>query len=295
MLIEIQNFITFIHQVKKASKNTELSYQRDLMKLAGYLEAQGITEIYRVTRTSLQSYILELESQGKAPTTVSRSIASMKAFFAFALEQGYTRQNPASALKPPHVEKKMPGVLSVEDVDRLLAQPSADTPKEIRDKAMLELLYATGIRVSELISLKMTDLNLELRYIRSMTHGRERMVPFGQTACFALENYLENGRPAFVRNGADQILFTNCSGGPMSRQGFWKIIKSYSRRAGIAEDITPHTLRHSFAVHMIAGGADLRAVQEMLGHSDISTTQMYVSMAHNREWLKASYEAHPRK
>lgn len=295
MLIEIQNFITFIHQVKKASRNTELSYQRDLMKLAEYLEDQGITEVSRVTKTSLQSYILEMENQGKAPTTISRSIASMKAFFAFALEQGYTDHNPASTLKPPRVERKIPGILSVEDMDRLLSQPSADTPKEIRDKAMLELLYATGIRVSELISLKQSDVNMELRYIQSMSHGHMRMIPFGSAAYKALKNYLENGRPALIRSSKDEMLFVNCSGGAMSRQGFWKIIKYYSYRAGIEVDITPHTLRHSFAVHMISGGADLRAVQEMLGHSDISTTQRYVSMVRDKEWLKASYEAHPRK
>ena len=295
MLIEIQNFITFIHQVKKASRNTELSYQRDLVKMAEYLEGQGITEPGKVTQTSLQSYVLELEGQGKAPTTISRSIASIKAFFAFALDQGYTAVNPAQSLKPPRVEKKLPEVLSVEEIDRLLSQPSGRTPKEIRDRAMLELVYATGIRVSELISLRISDVNMQLRYVSSMSHGRMRMIPFGTAAQRALADYLENGRPGLARSSGEEILFLNCSGGTMSRQGFWKILKHYAHRAGIEADITPHTLRHSFAVHMIAGGADLRAVQEMLGHSDISSTQMYVSMVRDREWLKVSYEAHPRK
>lgn len=294
MLVEIQNFVTFLHLVKRASRNTELSYQRDLVRMTEYLKQQGITEVSRVTKTSLQSYILNMEEQGKAPTTISRSIASIKAFFAFAVDQGYIKQNPALELKPPRVERKMPEILSVEDMDRLLSEPSGDSPKEIRDKAMLELLYATGIRVSELIGLQVEDINLEAQYLQTTIHDRKRMVPFGQSARRALERYMEEGRPALVRSSREPLLFTNCSGGPLSRQGFWKIIKYYTYRAGIRADITPHTLRHSFAVHMIANGADLRAVQEMLGHSDISTTQMYVSMANNREWLKASYEAHPR-
>lgn len=279
MLVEIQNFITFIHQVKKASANTEQSYRRDLLKMAEYLETQGITEVSEVTRTSLQSYVLEMEQEGKAPTTISRSIASMKAFYAFCLENGEVSHNPASMLKPPKIEKKMPRILTVAETNRLLAAPGDYYPKEIRDKAMLELLYATGMRVSELVSLNCADVHLDGGYVESHVRSRTRLIPFGKKAADAIAHYLRDGRPALSRTPEETTLFLNFSGGPMSRQGFWKILKHYCEQAEITGDITPHTLRHSVAVHMLASGKTLKRVQETLGHSDISTTQLYLMLA----------------
>ena len=189
--------------------------------------------------------------------------------------------DPSKALQPPRVERKMPEILSIAEVDLLLRQPKTDTPKGIRDKAMLEMLYATGIRVSELIHLKTQDVNLMMGYI-TCRDEKERIVPFGGPAKKALEQYLGSARAALMHGREDDVLFINCSGGPMSRQGFWKILKSYAKSAGITADITPHTLRHSFATHLLQNGADLKSVQEMMGHADISTTQM-LSLIHISE------------
>ena len=205
----------------------------------------------------------------------------------------YIAQDPAERLKAPKIEKKMPGILTVEEVTLLLNQPSGSSNKEIRDKAMLELLYATGIRVSELISLTMDDINLTSGYIRVNEGSRERIIPFGSVARQSLKNYLKNARAGMIATENEKVLFTNCSGQPMSRQGFWKVLKQYAKRAGIEEDITPHTLRHSFAAHLVENGADLHSVQEMLGHSDVSTTQIYAKLTSNR--IKEVYsKAHPR-
>ena len=276
---EIQNFISYLHNTKKTSGNTEVSYERDLKKMMRYFEGeQHITEVSRITETNLNSYMLYLENRHFAPSTVSRSVASMRAFFQYLTRERVIDKDPSEHLKPPKVEKKMPEVLTVREVDLLLAQPSQETPKGIRDKAMLELLYATGIRVSELIHLTWPDVNLSMGYITCRERDKERVIPFGSVARRALHHYLADARKVFVGNQETEVLFTNCSGKPMSRQGFWKILKGYAASAGIEKDITPHTLRHSFAAHLIQNGADVRSVQEMMGHSDISTTQMYVNM-----------------
>lgn len=276
---EIQNFISYLHNTKKTSGNTEVSYERDLKKMMRYFEGeQHITEVSRITETNLNSYMLYLENRHFAPSTVSRSVASMRAFFQYLTKERVIDKDPSEHLKPPKVEKKMPEVLTVREVDLLLAQPSQETPKGIRDKAMLELLYATGIRVSELIHLTWPDVNLSMGYITCRERDKERVIPFGSVARRALHHYLADARKVFVGNQETEVLFTNCSGKPMSRQGFWKILKGYAASAGIEKDITPHTLRHSFAAHLIQNGADVRSVQEMMGHSDISTTQMYVNM-----------------
>lgn len=293
MIVEIQNFITYLHQVKKTTANTEVSYQRDLMKMADFLNREGISDIRKVTGTSLQSFVLYMEKEGKATSTISRTIASMKAFFHYAQSLGYIKENITESLKAPKVEKKIPEILSVEEMDCLLSQPNHSSVKEVRDKAMLELLYATGIRVTELITLKITDINMTMGYITCNVRGHQRTIPFGSEAKKALHHYLKEARTSLIIDDANDYLFTNCSGDPMSRQGFWKLIKYYAKKAGITKDITPHTLRHSFAAHLVAGGADLKDVQEMLGHSDISTTQLYLSM--NRTPVKDSYSAHPRK
>ncbi len=290
---ELQSFIIYLHDVKKTSANTEISYQRDLRKLEQYLGEQGITQAEQLTATNLNSYILYLEKNGFAPSTVSRSIASIKAFSHYLQNMGVLKEDISEALKAPRIEKKMPGILSVGEVERLLAQPDNKTPKDIRDKAMLELLYATGIRVTELISLKLSEVNLKLSYIICRDGGRERIIPFGVNAKKALERYITGARDILLKGSGSDILFTNCSGSPMSRQGFWKLIKHYAKKAGITSEITPHTIRHSFAAHLVENGADLHAVQEMMGHSDISTTQLYVNL--NASRIREVYaKAHPR-
>ena len=289
----IEGFVKYLTEIKKSSKNTILSYQRDLRKFFAYLGDAGITDIKKVNNTSLNSYILYMERENFAPSTVSRNIATLKAFFNYLFKQGILEHDPAERLKAPKVEKKIPGILTVEEVTLLLSQPSGNSNKEIRDKAMLELLYATGIRVSELISLTLDDLNMTSGYIRVQEGSRERVIPFGSVAKQALKNYLSNARAGMIASDDENVLFTNCSGQPMSRQGFWKVLKQYAKRAGIEEDITPHTLRHSFAAHLVENGADLHSVQEMLGHSDVSTTQIYARITNNR--IREVYaKAHPR-
>ncbi len=286
MLSDITNFAEYLREVKKTSKNTELSYRRDLMQLSAYLEEQGITEVGKVTKTSLNSYILYLEREGKATTTISRMLASMKAFFHYEFSLGRIPKDPAELLKAPKIEKKAPTILSVEEVETLMAQPKGKKPKEIRDKAMLELLYATGIRVSELVHLELTDVNLPVGFITCKDDQKERNIPFGRTTKKALVDYLENGRETLLKGKESNWLFVNCSGKAMSRQGFWKIIKYYGEMAGIQSDITPHSLRHSFAAHLLKNGADVRAVQNMLGHSDMATTQIYTAYCSARAGQK---------
>jgi integrase/recombinase XerD len=290
---DILGFIEYLHNVKKTTDNTELSYQRDLRKMEAYFVQQNINEFSKVTYTNLNSYILYLERNGFAISTISRNIASIKALFNYLFKEGKVSSDVAELLKSPKIEKKVPDVLTIKEVELLLEQPKNSSPKEIRDKAMLELLYATGIRVTELISLKCIDVNYDMGYIVCHDKNKERVIPFGAKASAALEHYMNNARSFLVEDESNQILFTNCSGKPMSRQGFWKLIKHYAKKAGIKSEITPHTLRHSFAAHLVENGADLKSVQEMLGHSDISTTQIYASMSHNR--IREVYKkAHPR-
>ena len=292
---EIKSFIDYLEREKHASSNTQVSYCRDLMQMAAFFEEMGITEPAKVTKTALTSYMLHVEREGRAATTVSRMLASVKAFFHYEIRSGRVKGDPAELLHAPRIEKKPPVILTVEEVNRLLSQPDGTAPKEIRDKAMLELLYATGIRVSELINLRMEDVNLAVGFITCRDGQKERMVPFGRVAKDAILKYLDCGRPELLKGGESELLFTNCSGGAMSRQGFWKLIKSYGRKAGIEEDITPHTLRHSFAAHLLSNGADVRAVQTMMGHADLATTQMYMSYTGINSVRDAYRTAHPRK
>lgn len=294
MKCEIQEFIQYMHSTKGTSKNTEVSYERDLRKMEQFLGEQGVTTVIDVTSTNLNSYLLYLEREHFAASTISRSIASIRAFFQYFCQQDKINENPAEVLKAPKIEKKVPGILTVEEVDLLLCQPKKETAKGIRDKAMLELLYATGIRVSELIHIKSDEVNLRLGYITCNGNDKERVIPFGNTARNAMQIYLDGARNELMGGTESDCLFVNCSGKPMSRQGFWKVLKSYAKSAGIDKDITPHTLRHSFAAHLVQNGADLRSVQEMLGHSDISTTQIYLNMNANK--IRDVYlKAHPRK
>lgn len=257
------------------------------------MQERGINSAAAVKEQDLKAYIHVLEEQKLAAATVSRNIASIKAFFLYLFSEGKIQNDAALCLKAPKIEKKMPEILTMGEVSALLEQANGDSPKEIRDKAMLELLYATGIRVTELISLKVSDVNLPMHFIMCRDPHKERMIPFGTQAHDALERYLGGVRAEMVEDKSSEILFANCSGKPMSRQGFWKLIKFYAKKAGITADITPHTLRHSFAAHLVENGADLKSVQEMLGHSDISTTQIYANMNHNR--IREVYaKAHPR-
>ena len=290
---EIMNIISYLHNIKKTSNNTELSYKRDLGKMRQYLEENGISGLNDITEEVLDSYIVYLEENQFAAATISRNIASIKAFFHYLAKEAVIEKDISVGLKAPKIEKKMPEILTPEEVIWLLEQPKGDTPKEIRDKAMLELLYATGIRVTELITLKVSDVNLQMGFIVCRDGSKERVIPFGAAAKKAMTNYLDKARNVMLFDLQSDILFVNCSGQPMSRQGFWKLIKYYAKKAGIMADITPHTLRHSFAAHLVENGADLRSVQEMLGHSDISTTQVYATLTHNR--IREVYsKAHPR-
>lgn len=293
MLQKINEFVEYLTNVKRASKNTIASYQRDLVKLNNYLTELEIDELNGITGTNLNSYVLMIEKQGMSSATVSRNIASIKAFFLYLLKQGVITEDPSDTLKPPKIEKKAPVILSIDEVNLLLEQPNGTAPKDVRDKAMLELLYATGIRVSELINLKVNDVNLTMSFLQCHDDNKERIIPFTHETKEALSNYMNHAREAMCK-GEQDYLFTNCQGSPMTRQGFWKIIKFYSAKAGIKKDITPHTIRHSFAMHLVNNGADLKSVQEMLGHSDISTTQIYLKANANTK-LKEVYEhAHPR-
>ena len=291
---EIKHFIEYLQQEKNASKNTQVSYERDLMRMAEYMEETGIMEPGKVTKTALNSYTLSLEKEGKAAATVSRNLASIKAFFHFEFKNGVIKKDLAEGLRAPKIERRAPVILSIDEVSRLLSEPGNGTAKEMRDKAMLELLYATGIRVSELVHLRMADINIPVGFITCRDEHKERIVPFGRVARDAVLKYLEKARGELLKGSQSDWLFINCSGGAMSRQGFWKIIKYYGKKAGIEEDITPHTLRHSFAAHLLGNGADVKAVQTMMGHADLSTTQMYAAYAGNSA-LRAAYRgAHPR-
>ena len=289
----IENFIAYMHEAKNTSQNTEISYERDLKKLIRYLRSQKIQSFMDVTNTDLQGYLQELQKENLALSTISRNIASIRALYHYLVRTDKMREDPSETLRPPKLEKKMPEILSVEEVDRLLKQPDLNTPKGIRDNAMMELMYATGMRVSELIHLQVSDINLQMGYVICHDSDKERIIPIGNVSRNAILQYMEYSRGFLVKNRTEFALFTNCSGKTMSRQGFWKVLKGYAEDAGIYRDITPHTLRHSFAVHMLQNGADVKSVQEMLGHSDISSTQIYLGM--NVSKMRDVYmKAHPR-
>lgn len=294
MKCEIEEFIGYLHNTRGTSRNTEVSYERDLKKMEQFLENEGIQSVEQVTSTLLNAYILFMERKKFAASSISRSIASIRAFFQYVCQKNGWKENPADTLKAPKIEKKMPGILTVDEVDLLLKQPKENTAKGIRDRAMLELLYATGIRVSELIGLTIDDVNLKLGYLTCSTSEKERVIPFGSAAKRAVEHYMDGARAELLGEQESRFLFLNCSGKSMSRQGFWKVLKSYASAAGIEQDITPHTLRHSFAAHLVQNGADLKSVQEMMGHSDISTTQIYMNMNINKT-REVYMRAHPRK
>lgn len=289
----IAAFMVYLDEVKKKSVSTRQAYRSDLCKLQDFLKSLGVDRVEDISRTNLNSYILYLEKNNFAQTTISRNIASIKAFYHFLFREKRVSEDVAEDLKAPKIEKRMPGILTAEEVNSLLSQPSGDSAKECRDRAMLELLYATGIRVSELLSLQMSDVNLKMGFLMCGSAGRERVIPFGNKARGALMKYLASARGTMIADDAEQVLFVNCSGQPMSRQGFWKLLKQYAKKAGIDSEMTPRTLRHSFAAHLLENGADLQSVQEMMGHADISATQIYQGVS--RSNIREVYtRAHPR-
>ena len=286
-------FEKYLTEEKKASKNTLSSYLRDIRQFGTYLSNHTAIGYEAADQTMLNAYIDWLKSSGKSVATVSRSIASLKNFYTYLVGINIINKNPALALVPDKSVQKLPQILTSKEVELLLEQPECTDMKGYRDCAMLELLYATGIRVSELIALNMQDLSVSAGLVRCHGRDKERIIPLYQTAVKALTEYVEFIRPQMISDPEEESLFVNVSGERMSRQGFWKIIKSYQTKAKIEKTITPHTLRHSFAAHLLENGADLRSIQEMLGHADISSTQIYSQLV--KKQLKDVYnKAHPR-
>lgn len=294
MEILIDHFMQFLSVEKGLAANTLESYQRDLFAYTDFLKHQGVSEIGASNRSHIVSYLVTLQKKGRATATLSRNLASIRAFYQFLVRDRHLEHDPSVHLETPKIEKRLPKVLSLEEVETLLEGPDLGQPSGLRDKAMLELLYATGIRVSELVQLNMGDINLEMGFLKCMGKGsKERMIPLGKMAISVIQLYIETARLRLLKAGGGTALFVNHLGKRMTRQGFWKIIKKYALQSGITADITPHTLRHSFATHLLENGADLRSVQEMLGHADISTTQIYTHVTRSR--IKDVYaKTHPR-
>lgn len=295
---DIKAFLDYLSVEKGFSPNTITAYQNDLHQLANFIEEktkrQGFPHWSDVDRSLLLDYVLNLKERGYTSTTVARKVAAMKSFFEFLVSEGVMSYNPTMNLGSPKVGKSLPKPISVEEVRQLLQQPEKSTPEGKRDQAMLELLYASGMRVSELVSLNLSDIDLQAGYVRCLGKGsKERIIPLYSQATDSLREYLEEARPLLARRKAEKALFLNRRGERLTRQGFWQILKAYAKQASLGSEITPHTLRHSFATHMLSGGADLRSVQELLGHANISTTQVYTHLASER--IREVYDSsHPR-
>lgn len=290
----LEVFNKYLVEVKKCSTNTLSSYMRDVRQFGDYMQTHTTEDIVSATEDELSEYIDWLKGNGKSVATVSRAIASLKCMYGVLCEDGYVSENPTVKLTPEKSQHKLPQILTSKEVDLLLEQPSCTDAKGYRDRAMLELLYATGIRVSELIALNISDVNTSAGVVRCAPNTeKERLIRCILLRSKALNEYIEFVRPQMIALPTEQALFVNVSGERMSRQGFWKIIKSYQQKAHIEKTITPHTLRHSFAAHLLENGADLHSIQEMLGHSDISSTQVYSQLV--KKQLKDVYnKAHPR-
>ncbi len=291
----IDTYVTYLRDVRRMAPNTVESYARDLAGLAAFAEKRDLS-VDALGRRELESFVRSLMSGGLAPRSVARAVACVRGFYKFLALEKKLEQSPADDLQPPRAWPALPKYLDLDEVDRLLAQPDTGTPRGLRDKALIEVLYATGLRVSELVSLKASDLNLDEGYLTCMGKGdKERMVPLGHEAAEWVRRYIRDGRPHLAgKRASSPRLFVNSRGGSLSRVGFWKVLKAYGRKAGISRDISPHVLRHSFATHLLERGADLRMIQVMLGHADLSTTQIYTHVLEAR--LRAVYDRyHPRK
>ena len=288
----ISGYEMWLTQEKRASVNTLSSYLRDVRQFSRWTEEERLS-LTQVGQEDVRRYAQHLEKMGKSNATVVRSVASLKSFYTYLMCVQVVQANPAKGFTPNRVERRLPSILTSREVDLFLDQPDPTDLKGCRDKAMLELLYATGIRVSELIDLDLQDLNLSASFLRCRGRGKERIVPIYKGAVRVLAAYISNVRSKLLRDMDETALFVNMNGERMSRQGFWKIVKCYQDKAGIHKDITPHTLRHSFAAHLLENGADLKSIQEMLGHADISATQIYTQVVNQR--LRDVYSmAHPR-
>lgn len=294
MLDLIHAYETYLTKVKQASANTVCSYMRDIRQFTEWLQESEHTDILDATQLNISDYLSHQRVEGKSGATISRTLASLKNFYAYVISTGFLEESPVSGeIHVDRGEKKLPQILTGKEVELLLAQPSGLDAKGLRDKAMLEVMYATGIRVTELIDLNVEDVNLPVGFIHCTGHSKERIIPLYPTAVKALREYMTSIRPRIVADETQRALFVNMNGARMTRQGFWKIIKHYQAKAEISKDVTPHTLRHSFAVHLLENGADLRSIQEMLGHADISSTQIYTHVIQKQ--LKDVYQkAHPR-
>ena len=290
----VNAYRTYLTDEKHASANTLSSYVRDVTQFQTWLLQKGAMDLRKVKKDAISDYLQYLQKQGKSPATVTRCTASIKSFYQFMLQAGHIKTNPAKAVSAAvKVDRRVPEILTSKEVELFLEQPQCVDEKGFRDHAMLELLYATGIRVSELIGLNLNDLNLTVGFVRCRSKEKERIIPLYQGAIKALQDYVRDIRPRIVSDEDEEALFVNMSGERMSRQGFWKIIKYYQEKAEIEKEITPHTLRHSFAVHLLQNGADLRAIQEMLGHADIASTQIYTQVL-KKQLNDIYHKAHPR-
>ena len=290
---DIVSYGAYLTEEKHASQNTISSYLRDVTQFAEYLAEYHGCVLRSAKPDMVRAYMSWMQSRGKSAASVTRFLASVKSFYNYLISRGDLSANPAKGISADRAERKYPEILTAKEVELFLDQPQCVDAKGFRDHAMLELLYATGIRVSELISLDLDDLNLAAGFIRCENRGKERIIPLYHGAIKALQDYVKDIRPQLVADQNEEALFVNMNGERMSRQGFWKIIKHYQEKAGIEKDITPHTLRHSFAVHLLENGADLRSIQEMLGHADISSTQIYTHVV-KRQLKDIYHKAHPR-
>lgn len=288
----ISGYEIWLAREKRAAPNTLSSYLRDVRQFGQWAGGERLS-LSQINQEDVRQYAQNLEAKGKSNATVVRSVAALKSFYTYMLSIQAVPVNPAKGFTPNRVERKLPAILSNHEVDLFLEQPDPTDSKGCRDKAMLELLYATGIRVSELISLDVQDLNLSASFLRCRGRSKERVVPLYKGAVRALTAYISEVRPQLLEDPEEAALFVNMNGERMSRQGFWKIVKGYQDKAGIHKDITPHTLRHSFAAHLLENGADLKSIQEMLGHADISATQIYAQVV-NQKLRDVYSRAHPR-
>lgn len=287
-----EQFKDYLFRTKHCSKNTLDAYVRDVKQFIDFCSLNNLVDIAVVKESDIKNYIDFLSSNGKSTATTTRVIASLHSYFNFLKIKGAISVDPTKSIKGPKTTRKMPDVLDSKEINLLLSQPKGTDYKSIRDKAMLELLYATGIKVSELIALKISDINLQIGIIHIHNEKGERIVPMYSAANKHLSEYCSIARPALVQSTNEECLFTNMSGQPMTRQGFWKIIKYYAEKAGIKKDITPHTLRHSFAAHLLENGAQLKDIKDMLGHSDISSTQIYAQLIKNK-YVQTYAKFHP--
>ena len=289
----INDFEKFLIREKQASDNTVNAYMKDLEHFEDFVVSRGIDRITDVSNSDIVAYLMELKKQGRSKSTVNRRLTSIRTFYKFLLREGKVRENPAEDIKSPRIEKKDIEFLSIDEVNKLMTLPD-ESIKGIRDRAILELMYATGIRASELIDMKLDDLNMRMGFVKCTgEHSKARIIPIGRPARHALEDYVYDARPVLLKNSTNEKLFVNYAGESMTRQGLWKILKEYGEEAGLKIRMTPQVLRNSFAVHMLQNGADIKSIQELMGHEDIAATQAYLAVTKNR--IKDVYDrAHPR-